>query len=133
MEGAKGVRQVQVSLAELREVAFEIQARAAGLPSPEEAWKEVMARVRSDGYYRSPEFTHSLIQDAVDGLGGWKTLCAGDNLVADRAHFLRIYAGLMQRHKSDAAMLPEVRAAVEALRMDGAKQLTEDPNHAHTD
>lgn len=110
-------------VSELREAAFAIQAKASGLLLPEEAWEEIMQKVRADGYYGTPEFSHPLIQRSVDGLGGWKTLCASETGMADRAHFLRIYTGLMQRHKEDVSMLPEVRAAVEALRMDGVKRL----------
>jgi len=103
------------SVAELRGVALEIQARANGLPTAAEAWGEVMTQVRARGYYGSPVFSHRLIGQAVDGLGGWKGLCASDNQVADRAHFLRIYESLFKHDRDTAAMLPEAHAAVVAL------------------
>ena len=103
------------SVAELRGVALEMQARANGLPTAAEAWGEVMEQVRAHGYYGRPFFSHRLIAQAVDGLGGWRSLCVGDNVVADRVHFLRIYESLAKRSQDTAAMLPEAHAAVQAL------------------
>ena len=103
------------SVAELRGVALEMQARANGLPTAAEAWHEVMGQVGAHGYYGSPQFSHRLVQQAVDGLGGWKTLCASNNQVADRAHFLRIYESLAKRDQDTAAMIPEAHEAVQRL------------------
>jgi predicted CoA-binding protein len=103
------------SVAELRGVALEIQARARGIPTAAEAWVEVMGQVRAHGYYGEPVFSYPLIQQAIDGLGGWRNLCAGTNQVADRAHFLRIYESLSSRDHDTAAMLPVVYAAVQAI------------------
>lgn len=103
------------SVAELRAAAFDIQAKAQGTPNAEEAWGEVMHQVRNVGSWGRPQFSTPLVGMAVDGLSGWATLCASTNVVADRAHFLRIYDGLLQRHREDAAMLPEVRELVKKL------------------
>ena len=103
------------SVAELRSMALEIQARANGLPTAAGAWCEVMDQVRAHGYYGAPCFSHRLVGQAVDGLGGWRALCASTNQVADRAHFMRIYETLSKREQDSAAMLPEVRAAMQIL------------------
>ena len=109
------------SVAELREAAFDLQARAQGIPNAAEAWGEVMHQVRNVGSYGRPEFSAPLIYSAVDALGGWKALCASDNNVADRAHFLKIYGSLQERSQRDTAMLPEVRGVIaemaEKMRM----------------
>lgn len=114
------------SVAELRQAAFNIRAKSRGIPSPAEAWGEVMREVRRVGSWGTPEFSTPLIADTVDGLGGWAALCASDNNVADRAHFLKIYGSLLERHDQDAAMLPEIRDLVAQMsaRME-APQLEE--------
>ena len=108
------------SVAELRQAAFNIRAKSLGIPSPAEAWGEVMREMRRVGSWGSPEFSTLLIADTVDGLGGWDALCRSENNVADRAHFLKIYGALLERHDQDAAMLPEIRDLVAQMsaRMD---------------
>ncbi len=113
------------SVAELRGVALDMQARASGIPSAAEAWGEVMQQIRAHGYYGQPVFSHKLVRQSIDGLGGWKTLCAGDNLIADRAHFLRIYESLSKRQQDTAALLPEVYDAIQALAEGHRMELTE--------
>jgi hypothetical protein len=103
------------SVAELREAAFDLQARARGIPSAAEAWGEVMHQVRNVGSWGKPQFSTPLVYNAVDALGGWACLCASDNNVADRAHFLKIYDSLHERSRADVAMLPEVRGVIAEL------------------
>ena len=103
------------SIAELREAAGQIRARASGLPSPAEAMAEVMAQVAAVGYYGSPHFSSPLVRRALDALGGWRAFCASVEGMADRAHFLRIYGDLLQRREQADGLLPAVRAEVERL------------------
>lgn len=80
------------TIAQLRQLAL-----AGNYPSPGDAWAEVMHQMREVGRYREPAFSHAMIGLAVEHLGGWQALCESDNLVADRAHFLRIYEELVRR------------------------------------
>ncbi len=114
-------------IAELREAAQDIQARATGMLTAEESWLEVQAALRDYGWYgetipveegggwRAPSVLDELSRRAIEGLGGWRMMCQSNNPVADRAHYLKIYAGLLRRHQEDAAMLPQVREVVEKL------------------
>ena len=100
---------------DLRDAAFAIRAQSEGIPSPAEAWGEVMRELRRIGSWGAPQFSTPLIDRAVDGLGGWSALCHSDSNVADRAHFLKIYGALLERHEQDAAMLPEIRQVIAEL------------------
>lgn len=124
------------SVAELRDAAGEIVARGAGVRSAEEAWINVQRAVQRFGWYGQPngpengygwcvpDMLSDLEKRAVEGLGGWKTLCESDNAVADRAHFLKIYGNMLDREMDTAKMLPAVREVVgnlaAAMRMERA-------------
>ena len=84
-----------------------------------------MAQVRIRGYYQSPEFSTPMIQRAIDGLGGWRAFCAGDNLVADRAHFLKIYEQLLNRRQEEVARLPQVARVIDELAQGKREALTD--------
>jgi len=115
------------SVAELREIVQNITALASGIRNAEEAWVNVQIAVRRYGWYgesidpdngggwRTPSMLSELEVQAVNGLGGWKMLCQSDNGPADRAHFLKIYASLLQRQTERVAMLPEIAALVNQL------------------
>ena len=75
---------------------------------PMEAWGEVIQAIQRFGFYRSPVFDDPLIARAVDALG-WKYLCSSENVVADRAHFAKVYEQFVEREKQDARLLPQAR------------------------
>ncbi len=101
---------------ELRRAAMSLIDRSEGRLSGEEAWEQVCREIRESGYYRVPTFTDPIIYRAVDCLGGWKTACASENQIADRAHFLRIYDSLATRRQEDSRTLPQVRELVQRLQ-----------------
>lgn len=103
------------SVAELREAALSLVTDA---PSAEEAWGEVRAAMGRYGHRTPPSeipFSSPTILKTVQ-IMNWLALCMSENEVADRAHFLRIYATLHEREKRDALRLPEVRNVVARLR-----------------
>jgi len=109
---------------EIRGAAVELLARAEGVPSAEDAWAEITRSFHSHGYYRgAPDWSHPLIGKAIDAMGGYTELCVSENAIADRAHFFKIYASLQQRHRSDAALLPDARRLVEQLAAEKRLQL----------
>jgi hypothetical protein len=120
--------------AELREAALNIQARAQGIRTPEEAWIEVQKAVARYGSYgesipleegggwRVPTMLDALAREAIVGLGGWRVLCQSDNAIADRAHFMKLYGALLERRQEATALLPQVRKAV--AEIEGARAIT---------
>lgn len=75
---------------------------------PMEAWGEVIRAIQKIGFYNSPHFDDPLIARAVDALG-WQYLCSSENMVADRAHFAKLYEQFVEREKQDARLLPAAR------------------------
>ena len=96
------------SVAELRQGAIEV-ASTNQLPSAAEAWGEVKNQMRFTGYYGTPSFSHSLITKTVEAFG-WQGLCVSENIIADRAHFLKIYESYRTRELREAVEIPEIRA-----------------------
>ena len=60
----------------------------------------------------TPEFTHPLIRETVDAIG-WEYLRYSENLIADRAHFLKAYESLTLRQKENEIVLPEIKQLAE--------------------
>lgn len=114
------------SVSELRRAVMELEARARGELSAEEAWATVscaMARWGSYGEpneypeygYRMPRELDALMLRTIQGLGGWRSLCSSEQPGVERAHFLRIYDGLQRANRGDAYLLPAVRETVNRL------------------
>ena len=92
----------------------EIRARATGavdaVASAEQAWEEVLSNVRRVGSWSEPVWSSDVVARAAMALrGGWQELCGGlaeDELVAERAHFLRLYEGFAgaRRHEIQALL-----------------------------
>ena len=74
-----------------------------------EAWGDVQRAIQKYGYYRADEAMTSLsgpTKEAVERIG-FRELCLGDNTVANRAHFFKIYDAILQRKINDSC-LPEL-------------------------
>ncbi|QEK12607.1 hypothetical protein FQB35_10595 [Crassaminicella thermophila] len=74
-----------------------------------EAWGKVMELIKKYGWYRADEALQEIKNDrplyqAVQAMG-FRELCVSENLMADRAHFLKMYEQYMKR-ESDKVMLP---------------------------
>ena len=119
------------SAGELRTAAFDLLERGDGTPTASEAWGEVKLQIGAVGYVGTPEFSHPLIGKAVRIIG-WRDLCWSDNAVAERARYIQAYEALLNRQRTEVAMLPQVRDTVLALSGDGRKRLT-NGNHPPTD
>ena len=112
---------------ELRQCAFDLLDRQAGIPTAWDAWAEVSKRFGTHGHASLPEFSHPLIKRTVDGVGGWRELCMSTNNVADRARFVQAYEALARRERMQFRMLPEVHEVIKRLaagRGVAARQLT---------
>lgn len=73
--------------------------------SAEMAWSEVLDKVRSVGYYGSPEFSSEEIKKSVECIG-WKTICLSECIGVERAHFFRAYDGIVLRLEKNERTLP---------------------------
>lgn len=83
-----------------------------------EYWQECLngdeARIERCGFIE-PEWSHSLIGQAVRGIGGYAALCASENPTADRARFIEAYNSYLCRSRDEKAMLPEVRRMINLM------------------
>jgi hypothetical protein len=129
--------------AEIREAALELVMTALAIPNANDAWAEVcdwarLAYRRKSGRegmvlgklmeydsikgscsIRVPtasDWSHPLIQKALDGIGGWSRFRNSDNPIADRSQFIAAYERYALREMEIARMLPQTRQAVLALR-----------------
>jgi hypothetical protein len=69
------------------------------------AWSEVRNKVRSVGYYGTPEFSHAAIAAAVQAFG-WQNLCDMENPDVTRGQFVRMYQSYCQRGTTVAMLGP---------------------------
>jgi len=77
----------------LRQTAIEMQRKAegTGLPTADEALREVKAAIDEHGSYGSPRWSHRVIRDCVNAIG-WREICMSQSPDTVRAHFLKMYA-----------------------------------------
>lgn len=82
-----------------------------------EAWEEVLQAIRKYGSYREEEAVGSLSHLTAIAVRrmGFKNLCQSENPVADRAHFQRIYEGMVKEEKRQTQLPDFVRT--ERIRM----------------
>lgn len=88
------------------------------LPTPEEAWGEVMNEIHNTGSYGRPQFSHPAIEKAVRAVD-WKNICLSETPGVERAHFLRVYASFRERHQRNQLMLPEAKSLQRQIRASG--------------
>ena len=91
----------------------EIREKCAARLSPMvtdwgEAWEEVQRAIRKYGRYREEEALASMTRmtEVAVRRMGFQNLCSSENLVADRAHFQRMYEGMVKEEKRQI-QLPE--------------------------
>ncbi len=98
--------------AALRAAAFALVETASGAPNADDAWDEVMKAMGPYSIYKTPEFSDPLIQKALDGIGGWRTLCTSEEnkISYTRDAFKKSFAAMLGRARTDVRMLPSVKA-----------------------
>jgi hypothetical protein len=82
------------------------------LPTAADAWHEVLEAIRRVGYLGRPVWSHPLVEQTVQGMGGWQTMCQMtiDETATWRAQFRTMYDAYASRALSTANLLPDVRA-----------------------
>lgn len=112
-------------VAEIREMASQIQLRRQGIPSAADAWAEVARQMREKGYYNAPEWSHPLIEEAMRAVGGWTHLTGAEviNMETVRAQYMRIYESMVSRVRADMNILPDTRKWLEERKPERSAQL----------
>ncbi len=103
------------SVAEILAAAEELDPRRKRLPTAAEAWEEVVRLIRKFGVYQAPAYSCNLVMRATEAIG-WRTLCLSENPEADRAHFLRMYGEMRDRHLADESNQKVVKIAGDLAR-----------------
>lgn len=98
------------TVAELREACSYLTRPA--LPTWADAWDEVLTAIRRVGYMGQPSFSHPLIKQTVQGMGGWKVMCQMEISKTDtwRAQFRDTFSAYASRETRAADLLPAARA-----------------------
>ena len=119
------------SVARIVAAARELDPGVEKLPTAAEAWEEVMRLVRDYGPYRCPVYSCEAVRRAVRAIG-WRQLCMGENVEADRAHFLRLYESMRSR-QTETRELEQVMklAGVGELLKALAEKTQGGPSHEH--
>jgi len=100
----------------LRQVAFQLLEWADELPSAYDAWGEIQRSFATHGLYRgAPQWSHPLIGEVLQRVGGYANLCRSENSAADRSQFIRAYEDQLKRHRDKTRMLPRVREGMRRL------------------
>ena len=100
------------SVAQIVAAAQELDPSTEKLPTAAEAWEEVVRLIREYGPYRAPVYSCETVKRAVRAIG-WLQLCVGENPEADRAHFLRLYESMRNKHHENS----EIHKALELSGM----------------
>ena len=103
------------SVARIVAAARELDPGVEKLPTAAEAWEEVMRLMRDYGPYRCPVYSCDAVRRAVRTIG-WRQLCMGENVEADRAHFLKLYESMRSRQV-------ETREIEQVIKLAGVGEL----------
>jgi hypothetical protein len=108
------------SAGEIRGMAAQLHAQAAGMPTAAEAWGVIMQSFHlvSSDRERLPVLRNPLVVKALRCMGGLEVIGMSENLPAERARFLQFYDELRERAMSDAAELPQVADYVDRQRLE---------------
>lgn len=77
-------------------------------PTAVDGWDAVQKAIRKTGSYGKPTFDDPITARVVDAMG-WLNLCMSEDSMADRAHFLKMYAQLAERQDGLDKLLPQAR------------------------
>ncbi len=130
------------SVGALRDAVADLRRLAAGVPTAYEAWENLLLvgngsdRLRVTSEYDEDgrqiiertrvQFSHPLVEQVARQMG-WPKFPDPENIMADRAHFLRAYDAALDKLTEQDRELPEVRAWIERARqpaLPGVGELT---------
>jgi hypothetical protein len=105
------------SAGEIRGMAGTLRTRAAGMPTAGEAWGAVMESFRRTSFDRPELLSHPLVMEVVHCMGGLEAIGMGENTMADRAHFLKIFEQLRERTIQETMELPAITEYIKNQRL----------------
>jgi len=109
---------------EIRQLAIDIVSGADEVMSAQEAWGKLLRWIRryGGGIPRwdshgpvTPPALPPIVKKAADAIGGTAFISMSENPAADRARFIEAYNTFVKRERARIGMLPQVRAARQAL------------------
>ncbi len=114
------------SISEIRCTYSEI---VSPIPDADEAWAAALKYGNRVGWGNHREFDpstggykplplcdlHEAVIEAIEGLGGWKELGRSTNVEIDRAHFLKLYRVVKDRHVKRVVSQPLIEATKKKL------------------
>jgi len=85
-------------------------------PDADEVWSEITRAISDYGFYRTNEAKANLSPIALEVIKAmdWVNLCTSENPETDRAHFLRIYQAIKNRHDQRYILPKDVQAYITA-------------------
>jgi hypothetical protein len=112
------------SAGEIRGMVSSLRAKISGVPTAGEAWGEIiksferMPGGNMAGGGHTPILDHPLVKKAVYCMGGYTAIGVDyfDNIMANRAHFFRIYADLLEHFEDESTELPALTEYVQAQK-----------------
>jgi len=101
VESARAAVQRLITTSKFMPTVAEVRAAAADLErgpvrSGADAWLDVLAQIRSEGYCGAPRFDDAIVTALVERWG-WSRLCLEGSLEADRARFIEAYDSLAKQ------------------------------------
>jgi hypothetical protein len=98
-------------ISEIREEVIKNRFIKENIPSAADAWSEVQRQIHDKGYYQLPIWTHPIVEEVMETIGGWSYLTSAleINLETVRAQFLRIFESKVSRLKTNFNLLPETK------------------------
>ena len=113
------------TIADMRRLSREIVF--GEIPDWGQAWNIVLMAIRNFGSYRASEAmdTFDEITYEVVKRIGFRHLCMSENIVADRAHFMKLYEQLAERKQKEDNMCLELREHIKNLIQDNENKKIE--------
>ncbi len=102
------------TIASLRKLSTEIKYPHIQAITGADAWGEVTRAIRNHGYYDELGAMESMseITRKIVSRFGFKNLCVSENLIADRAHFIKAYEAEQKQSFDKALCHPAVAAKI---------------------
>jgi hypothetical protein len=103
------------ALAEVRNKC--LQLMKPEYPTWPEAFKECLEYINKFSWEQKDGFSHPLIEQAYNQVGGWENLMS-DDLPTVRAQFRQTYESLIFRAENEIKLLPESRIVSEKYQLE---------------
>ena len=110
----------------LRKAASDLKRMAANVPSTAEAWGAIMESFQRTSFDQPALIKNPIVQEAIHCMGGIAEIGRSENSMAERAHFMKIYEGIVGKLTEEDRELPEVKKYIEKIKQPPLLELTGD-------